>query len=305
MKRMKKKVMAKANWFKDQKNEEQPEDAGANRFKTGSKCKETTKETKETIKEISMESRKMCTSSVMFVQSTKAGILVNNLKKGELVMSEMTGFKVNYSEAGGTPLGNMFNVDLGKGLHCGREYCPPCDTSEEGKRPPCKSRSILYKTECSLCNPTSHPEDHQEEDVQPTGSRSRSGVYIGETSRSLNERSIEHLADARSFHPGSHIVKHWMEMHQELNKIPPFKFKVKKTFKDCLSRQISEAVAIMMTGDSILNGKCEYLRNCIARVKVEEDDIERKKREMFEESEEKERLEAIEKFRKEKEPGLL
>ena len=61
----------------------------------------------------------------------------------------------------------------------------------------------------------------------------------------------------------------------------------------------------MMTGDSILNGKCEYLRNCIARVKVEEDDIERKKREMCEESEEKERLEAIEKFRKEKEPGLL
>ena len=91
----------------------------------------------------------------------------------------------------------------------------------------------------------------------------------------------------------------------DLNRIPPFKFKVRKTFKDCLSRQISEAVAIMMTGDNILNGKCEYLRNCIARVKVEEDDIERKKREMFEESEEKERIESIEKFRKEKEPGLL
>ena len=49
-------------------------------------------------------------------------------------MSVMTDFKVNYSEAGGTPLGNMFNLDLGKGLHCERDCCPPCGTSEEGKR---------------------------------------------------------------------------------------------------------------------------------------------------------------------------
>ena len=226
VKRMRKKVMAKSNWFKDKSDEEQPEDVGANRYKTGSKT-----ESKEATKEILMESRKIATSSIMFVQSTKAGILVNNLKKGEIVMSELTGFKVNYSEAGGTPLGNMFNVDLGKGLHCGRDYCPPCDTSEEGKRAPCRSRSVLYETQCSLCNPASHSEDHQKEDVQPTGSRSRSGVYIGETSRSLNERSIEHLADARSFHPGSHIVKHWMEMHPDLNRIPPFKFKVRKDSK--------------------------------------------------------------------------
>ena len=125
--------MAKANWFKDKCTEEQTEDVVDVRYRTGLRGKE---------KEISLDSKKITTSSVMFVQSTKAGMLVNKLKKSEIIMSVMTDFKVNYSEAGGTPLGTMFNVDLGKGLHCERDYCPPRDTSEEGKRAACKSRSM-------------------------------------------------------------------------------------------------------------------------------------------------------------------
>ena len=49
----------------------------------------------------------------------------------------------------------------------------------------------------------------------------RSGVYIGETSRSLHERAFEHLKEAEGFGSKSHILKHWMTSHPELNSLPP------------------------------------------------------------------------------------
>ena len=114
----------------------------------------------------------------------------------------------------------------------------------------------------------------------------------------------EHEGDARKFDKGSHIIKHWMECHPTLREIPKFHYKIRRSYKDCLSRQIGEAVAIMMTEDAILNDKCEYLSNCIARVKVDETELERKKKEAMDEIKERERLIALENFRKEKEPAV-
>ena len=108
----------------------------------------------------------------------------------------------------------------------------------------------------------------------------------------------EHVDDARAFKEGSHIVKHWMENHPSLHKFPPFRYKIRKTFKDCLSRQINEAVAIFMSEETLLNGKNEYMNNCISRVMVNEDNFERKKREFKEEKEEEERLLRLEEFKK-------
>ena len=48
-----------------------------------------------------------------------------------------------------------------------------------------------------------------------------------------------------------------MECHPTLREIPKFHYKIRRSYKDCLSRQIGEAVAIMMTEDAILNDKCE------------------------------------------------
>jgi hypothetical protein len=39
----------------------------------------------------------------------------------------------------------------------------------------------------------------------------------------------------------------------------PFAYKVIRRCKDCLSRQVGEAIQIQHTGDSMLNSKCEYL----------------------------------------------
>ena len=111
----------------------------------------------------------MTTSTVMFVPNTKGGILLKKLKEMEEKLCILTGFKIKYSESGGTPLANMFNEDMGKGLHCGRDDCPPCDGGEEGKRQNCRLRSILYETSCLICNPVENKDNKKNNNKERLG----------------------------------------------------------------------------------------------------------------------------------------
>jgi hypothetical protein len=94
----------------------------------------------------------------------------------------------------------------------------------------------------------------------------RVGVYIEELSRSLHERSKEHLSDADGFQGGSHIVKHWMQQHAGDDETPHFTFTILQSFRDCLSRQVAEATRIHYSKDTLLNSKNEYGSNHLARV---------------------------------------
>ena len=163
----------------------------------------------------------------------------------------------------------LFSTELTAGEHCGRE-CPPCNSGEG--RPNCKKRSVLYESRCIICNPDTKPSNQQEHD-HPT---SRDGIYYGETSRSLHERIREHVADAKDFKEGSHMVKHWMLHHPSEVEQPPFQFTIISSYRDCLSRQIGEAMKILFSKDKLLNSKNEYLANNISRVMVDEDKYEKK-----------------------------
>ena len=125
-------------------------------------------------------------------------------------------------------------------------------------------------------------------------------MYYGQSSRSLHERIQEHIRDADNFDPGSHIIKHWMINHAELKHRPTFRLKIFKKFKDCLSRQVAEAIKILTTKDSVLNSKNEYLNNCLPRIVVDESRLERLMREQREEENEKDELNRLENFRLEK-----
>ena len=73
-------------------------------------------------------------ASVVFFPSTRGGTLVRKLKDREETLAGITGFGIKFQEAGGTQLGNLFNTNLGKGLHCTRNPCPTCDiTTKEQK----------------------------------------------------------------------------------------------------------------------------------------------------------------------------
>ena len=121
-----------------------------------------------------------------------------------------------------------------------------------------------------------------------------------ETSRTLHERTREHFRDANDFGEGSHMVKHWLTAHEDDETCPEFKFRIVANFKDCLSRQVTEAVMIHYSPDILLNSKNEYNANCLARVKVDESRYEQKNRERMEALEEAKEKEAWSTFKNRK-----
>ena len=92
---------------------------------------------------------------------------------------------------------------------------------------------------------------------------------MGESSRSLYERSREHQADRDSMLEESHQVKHWLLHHQELKGPPAFRYKIIASFKDPMTRQLSEAVRIELRGSEVLNSKSEYSRCRVPRLRVD------------------------------------
>ena len=177
-------------------------------------------------------------------------------------------------------------LSLASGQPCGREgnKCIPCNRMDT-KLQNCKARSIVYESSCEVCNPprieqggSILEEDKHHLEPREAGEQSvadpslgRVGIYIGETSRSLAERCTEHFSDAASFSKKSHMVKHWMLTHGEMDTMPPFKIKILKRYRDCLSRQVGEAIHILLSKDQLLNSKNEYIQNCISRITVQED----------------------------------
>ena len=138
--KMRKKAMAKSNWYRDQPNQNEVEDQLPG-LKSGPKVKRGVQ--KKAIEYKKDGNEEVQISTVMCVPNTKGAILLKKLKGRENIMSNICGFEVKYVEAGGTQLIRLFNQDLGKGLHCGREVCPPCDTTKVEKRQHCRTRNIL------------------------------------------------------------------------------------------------------------------------------------------------------------------
>ena len=271
--RWKRKVMARENWFKETQDQV-PGSKTARKHKKFQKAGENIK-----------------TSTVMFIPSTRNSTLVKALKEAEIEMSKITRFKVRYQEAGGIQLARLFSTDLGKGQPCGREECQPCGRQDEENIPNCKQSSILYESSCQICNKDTNRKE------EPSG---RLGIYYGETSRSLFERSREHFKDAADFSEGSHMIKHWLTSHVEEETCPDFKFRIVGSYKDCLTRQVSEAVMIHYSKDILLNSKNEYNSNCLTRLTIDENKFEKKTRERLEAIEEAKEKEAWELFKNRK-----
>ena len=76
------------------------------------------------------------------------------------------------------------------------------------------------------------------------------------------------MDDAKKDAPESHIRKHWRECHPEMLEMPTFKFKIVKSFRDSLSRQVAESVRITLRV-GVINSKTMYSRNRLPRLAVE------------------------------------
>ena len=131
------------------------------------------------------------------------------------------------------------------------------------------TESVVYENVCVKCNPGAREPGELKEIRSDVPS-----VYVGETSRSIQERSLEHWASFRSKNAKSHIFQHQAMEHG--GEPPDFMMRVVSFHKTALSRQIKEAVRIRRRGGAgaILNSKSEYNRCHIPRLQMEEEETE-------------------------------
>ena len=92
--------------------------------------------------------------------------------------------------------------------------------------------------------------------------------YIGETSRSAFERGVEHYKDLEFTRPNSHMLKHAVIHHPDLDpRMIDFRMKILSIHQTAFERQIREAVMIhKYTGTRLMNSKTEYNRCSIPRI---------------------------------------
>ena len=202
------------------------------------------------------------------------------------ILEPTLGYKIKVVEKIGRSLKNSFSqTSIWKGLPCGRTLCTTCNQGGE-EVAQCTLSGVTYENICTKCNPAALAKGELKEP--------RTGVpslYVGETSRSIQERAEEHWGAVRRGDTNkSHMLKHQAMEHN--GEPPEFIFKVIGHHKTALNRQIKEAVRIRRRGgaNQILNSKGEFNRCYIPRLVVHEEDEGSKKMRMDEEAKEEDLL---------------
>ena len=254
--RYRKKLLAKSTWFKGSKDSTNT----IPRTEESKKKKQKSRTDKEPAKEQTVY------KSVLFVENTEGGEFLNRMRELSKALSSSLGFGIKIVERCGSSLRSKFPLStLWEGSKCGRKDCTTCNQNAE-KIPHCTKTSVVYENICQRCNKEAGGKKDLENVVEDS-------IYVGESSRSIYERSKEHWEDWRSKSSKSHILKH-QELAHGGAEDPLFIMRPVKYFRTALSRQVGEAVRIMRRGGacSILNSKSEYDRCRIPRLVMEEED---------------------------------
>ena len=151
-------------------------------------------------------------------------------------------------EKGGMTIGRSFMRPNPIGSdQCGKEDCLPCKSGSKN----CHKNDVCYEFNCKTCK-----------------AMEVNANYYGESCRNLYTRAGEHVKKSEKGDVNSFINKHQMEFH---NSEPPnFTSKVIKSFKDPLSRQVTEAILIKNhRGGPLLNSKSEFYQPSIVQVRQE------------------------------------
>ena len=127
---------------------------------------------------------------------------------------------------------------------CQRNDCPVCTQNGGGKR--CHVSNVCYDIKCRPC-----------EDA----------VYFGETNRNMYTRSREHQEKLRRKEESSFMHKHQVEKHN--GEQVEFQMRMLRSFKDPLSRQVTEAIMIKNHRGQLLNSKAEFHQPPIVRIRNE------------------------------------
>ena len=96
----------------------------------------------------------------------------------------------------------------------------------------------MYENICEVCNPKEQkPKVTAWEDLYDA--REEPSIYVGESSRSLAERAMDHWKDFLGGDKDSHMLKHWINHHGGEGEAK-FRFRIVKfcrtSWKDRLER---------------------------------------------------------------------
>ena len=248
------KKMAKTNWFKERKKSK----------KSGS-----WKDNLVGVWKGNSQSQKrvenMDYSTILRVPNTRNSQLLNNLIKHETRLAKITGYNVKLVESSGVQLARLLQKNFST-KKCHWEDCAACADNDEKMGSRCRLSNVVYEGVCLDCVDECENGKRTEKEV---------GRYVGESGRTLAERSSEHAHGTKSIDADNFIVKHWVLQHSELDRRPKIKFKVLKAYKDPLSRMIAESVLIDKVSN--LNSKSEWRNNKMCRLVVETKSWEREK----------------------------
>ena len=142
--------------------------------------------------------------AVLFVDQTAGGELARRLQEAETRLGQMTGYRVRIAETSGSQLCRILpNTNPWSGRDCGRGGCYTCSQGGDSLED-CKRRNVLYESICTECN----KDDGDGVTKRKQKLSDVSGIYVGETARSIFERTKEHWADRIAEKEDSHMVKH-------------------------------------------------------------------------------------------------
>ena len=145
---------------------------------------------------------------MIFVEHTPGGTLAKNLRSLLERLHHHLGCKIKVVERTGSKLKDLFPLTkLWEGTGCGRKDCFPCRQGTEELQD-CKRRNVVYECICTTCNPAALKKGSLKK-----YDSSNPSLYVGETARSLQERSQDHLAALESGNQTSHILKHQEACH--------------------------------------------------------------------------------------------
>ena len=180
-----------------------------------------------------------------------------NLLRDVAEREAVPGVKFKVLETGGTTvkqIAQKSNPTATPG--CPDANCIACK-HERGGGGQCRQGNVGYQMECVPCQETATQTERQ---------RDRT-TYIGETSRNLYTRGMEHTSKYETQHADSFMMQHQVEKHN----CQPADFTAKVTgrYRDCLTRQVAEGVAIRRCQTSVLNSKSEWHQPALWKVRSE------------------------------------
>ena len=209
----------------------------------------------------------------MFLPHTHHIELAGDMRVTENHFEETTNWRLKMVEKAGVKVSSMLtDSDPWSGQDCSRESCWLCETKlTTGKltNQDCTRRNLVYETYCMSCEEKDGKATEPGEKEEKIRKETKLYKYLGETCRSVWERSAEHLADLRNLSPTSHLLKHILDVHEgeDMERVR-FGIRVVKYTRTAFDRQILESVKIQQERKEhfLLNSRTEYNRCAIPRL---------------------------------------